>query len=250
MASVPALAANGNGNNAEQGGGGEPCTENCPQAQVDWNPELVCTEPIQGISGLVDCLFVNGGCDSPSQAQTGGDPNNQVLEGTQEDCIILHPTGEYLVEPLGENGFKIRFAHTFEEIERIRFSENYPVISKISLEVDGPVLQAEIAEIQGTPTEGVITLTLNGRAVVVNTVRCPDDDCVTWELLSAIRQEDFGAGIQSDGAGNLYIVVDWDSLLHRGLFSVALESTDDGIVASEIALEPWGSVPGGPGGHR
>jgi hypothetical protein len=132
-------------------------------------------------------------------------------------------------------GFNIvRFEDEVEsEIDRLRFRENYPGLTWTQVEVDQPYLAAIIGEIEGTPTSGQIKLELNWRTVpAVDTVFHDDPRDVTLALVAAIRQAGFEVEYQRP-----HIVVFKDRSTGSGLTHIRFESTDPGIVKSEIALD-------------
>jgi len=240
LACAPALAATASTVNTQSS-----CTD-CT-ALVDWNPTFACSNPIASGDDLVNCLFDSGpaGCHSnpieepaPSGSM-GGSPFPQEVEerpnGSDGGCLVAHETGNYWVEPLPSPppyGLHIR-REDDSEIDRLHFWEDYPEIQWIEVFVDQPDRIARIGEITGTPSQGLIVVTLNGRIVPVDTAFANSAADVTQALVQAIQFEGFEVALVRP-----YIEVLRDARFDVGLTRVAFESTDPGIVQSEIALEP------------
>jgi len=243
LASAPAWAATAQTENAQTNCG------NC-EALIDWNPTLSCDDPFADGFDLMECILGSGppGCGSNSNVPTttaGGqsNPNQPVIfqanpPAPDDDvCVVTHETGDYWVTRLPDPlvGLHIVRAEDESEIDRLHFTENYPELTWIEIEVDQPFLAAVIGEIEGTPTSGRIELTLNDRAVpVVQTVFHTDPREVSLALVAAIRQANFDVAYQRP-----YIVVLKDLDTGSGLTKIRFESTDSGIVKSEIALDLW-----------
>jgi len=221
LASAPAWAATAQTENAQTNCG------NC-EALIDWNPTLSCDDP------FADGFATAGGQSNPNQPvifqANPPAPDDDV-------CVVTHETGDYWVTRLPDPlvGLHIVRAEDESEIDRLHFTENYPELTWIEIEVDQPFLAAVIGEIEGTPTSGRIELTLNDRAVpVVQTVFHTDPREVSLALVAAIRQANFDVAYQRP-----YIVVLKDLDTGSGLTKIRFESTDSGIVKSEIALDLW-----------
>jgi len=241
LACAPVLAAT-----ASTTGTQSTCTD-CT-VLVDWNPTFDCSDPIADGDDLVSCLFESGppGCHSNSIEEPtsppdamGGSPFPQDLQerpdGSEESCLVSHETGNYWVTPLEDPppyGLNIR-REDDTEIDRLHFWENYPEIRWIEVHVDRPDRIARIAEIVGTPSEGLIVVTLNGRIVQVDTAFENSAAEVTEALVQAMQFQGFEVALVRP-----YIEVLRDARFDVGLTRVAFESTDPGIVQSEIALEP------------
>jgi hypothetical protein len=254
LVASPAIAAT-----ASTSGTQSSCT-NCT-VLVDWNPTFDCNDPISSGYDLVSCLFASGpaGCrsnpiqEAPAPDPIGGSPGPIVLEeqpsGSEGGCLVPHETGNYWVTPLDSPppfGLHI-LREDLTEIERLHFWENYPEITWMEIYVEQPNLIARIGEMTGTPAGGQIIVTLNGRIVPVDTAFTDTASDVNQALVVAIAGARFKVAYDRP-----YIKVIRDELFDVGLTRVAFESTDSGIVQSEVYLEPARVGPniGSPGFGR
>ena len=119
------------------------------------------------------------------------------------------------------------------EIDRLHLWEDYPGVTWVEIYVNQPLLIAQIGPITGTPTNGQIVLTLNGRPITVETAFANDADDVTAALKDGIRRANFDVVSVAP-----YIEVRWDNVFNTGITRVGFQSTDPGIVQSDVALEP------------
>ena len=261
LAGVPALAAMGQWEDAElpdpdddsdgDSDGGDATSGEPVDAMIgaSWNPTLTCDSPGDDTGDLVACMIATGASScgghpyppeqEPPGTQIGGEQFPVELEQNPPQssggCVVEHHTGNYLVWFREPSNLEI-LREDLTEIERLRIWESYPEITWLEAFVDQPGLVAEIREIEAAPSSGVITVTLNGWPVSVQTGLANTARQLNRDLLRAIQRAGFRATYEAP-----YIVVERDFLSYKfgtGLKRVRLESTDPNIVSSEIALEP------------
>jgi hypothetical protein len=266
LAGVPALAAMGewedtvitdpddDSDGDSDGGDAAGGTPVDAMIGASWNPTLTCDSPADDTGDLLVCMIATGtsGCgghpypteQEPPGTQIGGEQFPVELEQNPPQssggCVVQHHTGNYLVWFVEPAGLEI-LREDLTEIDRLRIWESFPDITWLEAFVDRPDLVAEIKEIEAVPSSGVITVTLNGWAVSVQTALSNNARQLNRDLLRAIQRAGFRATYEPP-----YIVVERDFVSFKygtGLKRVRMESTDPNIVSSEIALEPAESRP-------
>jgi hypothetical protein len=262
LAGVPALAAMGqwedtvitdpdDDSDGDSDGDSDDATAGEPvdaMIGASWNPTLTCDSPADDTGDLVVCMIATGtsGCGHPYPTEyespwtpIGGEQFPVELEQNppqgSDGCVVVHETGNYLVWFREPSNLEI-LREDLTEIDKLRIWESYPEITWLEAFVDQPDLVAEIREIDAVPSSGVVTVTLNGWTVSVQTALSNNARQLNRDLLRAIQRAGFRATYEPP-----YIVVERDFRSYKfgtGLQRVRLESTDPNIVSSEIALEP------------
>jgi hypothetical protein len=236
--------------------GGEPTAGK--QIRSGWNPTFVCdVEPGDTLDDVLECLAdgiappPSNPCPptTPDQPDAMGDDGSQHpvnvqmnVGGSDDDCSDPMDRSDFVVTrlPWPQHGIRIlRIDEPWLDIDRLLLWENDPGIQMIDLKVNREGLVARIGEFVERPsrTGGIVTVTLNGRSVYLNTAlfrKAPD---LSSELERQLRDAHFEVRRMKP-----YLVVTQDLVNRSGITHLRLQSEDPGIATSDLALMPMDDV--------
>jgi len=225
-----------------------PTIEGC-ECNTNWNPNVSCSsDSVDDIDDLLTCLVVSGspGCSGgsgPSTVGSGPDPFGgpdplQDLEmdsgGPDDGCVVPGDTGDYIVRKLDPPLIGIEILRIDgSEIDNVELFESFPGIGWTQLHVDREDLLARIRLFSEQSLGGRIEITLNYRALSVDTRYFRGASDLNQGVAEALRAAGFDARYEPPD-----ILVHWDRVRDSGLKHVGLRTLDPGLVTSELALEP------------
>jgi hypothetical protein len=222
------------------------------ELESGWNPTFTCVnEPGDTIDDVLECLAdgiahppPSNPCPptTPEQPDSVGDnpvTPSHLAPGSgsgDDDCSSPQAREDFVVTllPWPRVGIRIlRLEGT--EIDRLWLRENDPGIQMIHLEVNRENLRGRIGEFIERPSRagGIVTVTVNGRPIHLNTGLFSKPTELTTELRTQLRQAGFEVIVSRS-----YLVVMWDTLNNTGIMSVGWQSEDPSIASSDLALLP------------
>ena len=220
-----------------------------------WNPTFDCmVEEGDTMDDILDCLAdgisnppPGNPCDGPTtQDQPGtvlgnpggpGQGTNIMQTGGDGDCDNNpHDRDDFRVTrlPWPRHGIHIEFLDG-SEIERLLLWENDPAIQMTSIAVARDGLLGRIRNFTERPSRrgGIVTVTVNGHPVSINTALYRKADDLTDEL--RLRLKDAGFAVYSNSR---YLVLTHGTRPEESITSIKFESTDSNIASSDLALFP------------
>ena len=215
-----------------------------------WNPSFTCVvETGETLDELFECLADGiehppgnpcppGPAAPPTTLGDGGPPVNLELNPPgPDDCSDPNDRSDFRVTRLPWPEYGIRILRLDgSEIDRLYFWENDRSIQRTVVEVVRPGLAARIGMFVEQPSRpgGLVTVTLDGIPVVVDTSRFRKASELTQELLLQLRRAGFDARVLDDR----YLVVVTDMVTGLGITRLEFESGDPAIRSSDLALIP------------
>lgn len=219
-----------------------------------WNPTFQCVVAEGDTMDDVLACLADGianppgtPCDGPTTQDRPGtvieDPNSPsgptdvMMNPDGDDCDNQpHDRDDFRVTrlPWPRHGIHIEFLDG-SEIERLLLWEDDPAIQMTSVAVARDGLIGRIGYFTERPSRagGIVTVTVNGHPVSINTALHRRAGDLTGELQQRLKAAGFM--VYSDGR---YLVVTAGMRPEGNITSIKFESTDSSIASSDLALLP------------
>ena len=219
------------------------------EAGGGWNPTFICPfGEADTLGSLLECLADGYDSQGPScppvttenPTTTIGDYDQlqelQMNPPSPDDCNDPMSREDYLVSPLPAPQWGIKIVRLDgTETDRLLAWENIAGILGINIQVNRDGLVARIARFTQRPSRsgGIITVSVNGYSVDLNTGLYKSADALSDSLAASYRQAGFEVVSHGD---YLYIV---SAPLSLGTITdLGMVSTDRTITSTDLALLP------------